>query len=75
MAFVDVRCNDVGELIVGHPGGQLFSNLVCFLRRDLFGFESLPNVIADYVKIGAKWKHFCEIFSIGWFPPLGVTVF
>ena len=42
---VDVCRNDVGELTVGHPGGQLFSDLVCFLRRDLFGFECLPDVI------------------------------
>ena len=46
--LVDVRRHNVGELIVGHPGGQLFSDLVCFLRRDLFGFESLPDMIADH---------------------------
>ena len=46
--LVDVCRNDVGELTVGHPGGQLFSDLVCFLRRDLFRLESLPNVIADH---------------------------
>ena len=34
--------------MIGYPGGQLFSDLVCFLRRDLIRLESLPDVIGDY---------------------------
>lgn len=48
VVFVDVCRNDVGELTVSHSGRQLLSDLVCFLRRDLFGFESLPDMIADH---------------------------
>ena len=48
MMFVNVCRNDVGKLVVGHPGRQLLSDFVCFLRRDLFGFESLPDMIADH---------------------------
>ena len=48
MVFVDVSRNDVGELIVGHPGRQLLSDLVCYLRRDLLRLESLPDMIADH---------------------------
>ena len=48
MVFVDVCRHDVSKLIVGHPGGQLFSDLVCFLRRDLIRLESLTDVIADH---------------------------
>ena len=51
MVFVDVCRQDVSKLIVSHPGGQLFSNLVCFLRRDLIRFESLPDMIADHFVI------------------------
>ena len=46
--LVDVRRHNVGELIVGHPGRQLLSDLVCFLRRDLLRLESLPDMIADH---------------------------
>ena len=48
MVFVDVCRNDVGELIVGHPGRQLISDLVCYVRRDLLRLESLPDMIADH---------------------------
>ena len=48
MMLVDVSRNDVSELIIGHPGGQFFPDLICFLRRDLFWLESLADVIADH---------------------------
>ena len=45
MLLVGVCRNDVGKLIVGQPGRQLFSDLVCFLRRDLSRLEGLPDMI------------------------------
>ena len=43
--LVSARRSNVGELIVGHPGRQLFPDLVCFFRRDLIRLESLTDVI------------------------------
>ena len=45
MMFVDVRCNNVCKLIIGHTGCQLFSDFVCFIRRDLIRLESLTDMI------------------------------
>ena len=33
------------KLIIGHTGRQLFSDFVCFLRRDLIRLESLTDMI------------------------------
>ena len=49
--LVDVCRHDVGELTVSHSGGQLFPDLVCFLRGDLIRLESLPDMIADHFVI------------------------
>ena len=49
--LVDVRRHNVGELIVGHPGRQLISDLVCYLRRDLLRLESLPDMIGNHFVI------------------------
>ena len=48
MLLVDVCRNDVGILIIGYPGRQLFPDRVCFLRSDLSGFESLTDVIDQH---------------------------